>query len=229
MAADLAPIDNEDDVELTPAQVQALDKLDKLGAGLPEKDESGKSIYSSDPQVRAFQLVAEGRLGGAGRGQGRKRKPRVGEHVAAEMRKRGDKIVAAIDKGLDSDNDRTALQAADMAVKIDRDESLLQLKEEEQDLDKLSKEELVATLFQLVSDPGTQAQLEAVIDIPPEDVVEVQDDNDVGGNGNGSAVHTKKARANARSHRSNGRGPSSRDRAKGGNPFTEAARRRAAD
>lgn len=223
----------EEDVELSPAQVAALEKLHDLGASPAPKGEDGKSIYDSNSQIRALQLVYEGRLGGAGRGQGRKRKPRVGQVVAEEMRKRSSKIVSAIEKGLDSDNERTALTAAEMAVRIDREEAALSLKEEEVDnVDNMTKEELVATLIQLASDPGTEAQLEAVIDIPEEDIQEVTSDDDGedgAASGSEAPAHSAPARAHKRAARSNGRGSGSRNRPKGPNPFKAIAGGRAAD
>ena len=190
--------------------------------------------YHSDAQIRALQLVQEGRLGGPGRGQGRKRKPRAAEQVAEAVKKRSDKIIAALDAGLDSDSERTRLQAADMALKIEREEAILQLKEDEVDIDQQSKEELVATLIELVGDPSTEAALEAVIDLPPEAITEVSIDD----KSNGKAAASKRAesaavatasRSDSRSNRGNGSRSASRDRAKGANPFTARAHGRAGD
>jgi hypothetical protein len=194
--------------------------------------------FHSDPQIRALQMVHEGRIGGAGRGQGRKRKPRVGQYVSEEIRKRGDKIVAAIDAGLESENVNHKLKAAGMAVDIDRQESEMQLKEDESDIDNLSKDELIDTLFQLVSEPTTEAAL-SVIDLPASAVTEINEDqaaalshtngNTVATDAEGSTASTSPARANTRTPRRAGRGSGTRDRAKGANPFTAAAHGRPAD
>jgi hypothetical protein len=174
--------------------------------------------YDPDPQIRAYQMVKEGRLGGAGRGQGRKRKPRAAEKVAEAVRHKADKIIKAIDDGLDAESTRTRLDAAAMALKIERDETILQLKEEEIDLDRMGKDELVDSLIQLVSDPSIEAQLEAVIDLPPSAISEIvnTDDNEVGEGqaalGVGTAVSAETNRTNLRAFGSNGRAPASRDR-----------------
>lgn len=248
MAAEVEVYEGEQDgdVELTTAQVQALEKLDAAGEGLPDADPDnpGKWLYHPNSQIRALQLIAQGRLGGAGRGQGRKRKPRVGEYVAEEMRKRGAKIVAAIDQGLDSDNEKVALSAADMAVRIDRDETLVDLKQQEVDnVDNLSKEELIDAIIQLASEPATSAQLEAVIDIPEEDIQEVEavvpqvkarkgkdnsGDSRVAGRAR-AASRPSPSRAHAREAKGNGARSASRIPREGANPITALARGRATD
>lgn len=189
--------------------------------------------YHSDPQIRALQLVHEGRLGGPNRGQGRKREARAAQYVADEIKKRAKKIVAAIDAGLEEDNVRTKLQAADMALKIEREEALLQLREDEVDPDHQSKEELVATLIALVGDPSTEAALEAVIDLPPEAITEISNSDSRGeaqaadAERSAPAAVPSSAGADNRTSRSNGRGPASRNREKGTNPFTARANGRA--
>jgi len=191
--------------------------------------------YDSDPQIRAFQMVYEGRIGGAGRGQGRKRKPRAAEIVAEVVRKRADKILSALDAGLESDSARLRVDTAVHALKIERDETLLQLKEEEVDLDKMGKDELIGELLRLVADPSTEAQLEAIIDLPPEAIHEVQEVNsgDNGGAGASRAVESSASaqatRPQLRAFGGNGRRPAPRDRAKGSKPRTSRANGRSSD
>lgn len=231
---ELAAGESDEDVELTPQQIAALDKLEQLGA---EMRSGPDEPYSSDPQVRALQLVAEGRLGGPGRGQGRKRKPRAAEVVAERVRKSAHKIADAIDDALGSENDNIRLKAADMAIRIERDEATLQMKEDEADLDNSTKEELVFALIRLSSDPATAAQLESVIDIPESDIEEVESVNtgDSSYNGaakaprNGTASTAPKARPHKRAARANGRAAAPRDRVQAANPFTAAAARRSSD
>lgn len=194
--------------------------------------------YDSDPQIRAFQMVQEGRIGGSGRGQGRKRKPRAAEHVAEEVRKRSGKIVAALDAGLEADSVRTRLEAAGMALKIERDEAVLQLKEYEVDLDQMGKDELLAELVQLVADPSTEAQLEAVIDLPPSAIEEVSNDDTSVREEDGKREAARGAvatsdppttRPNLRAFGGNGRRPAPRNRAKGQGSRTARSDGRATD
>lgn len=216
---------------LSERQLDALRKLEALGAA-PRTDPTER--YDSDPQIRAYQMVYEGRLGGPGRGQGRKRQPRAAEIVADEIRKRAQKIVNAIDNALESDNDKVALDAARTALKIEHDEATLKLQEEKQeaDLAKMSKEDLVAELIALAGDPA----VEGFIDLPESAVAEITEAEvitlDRGAkapSGSGAPAHAPKARPHSRSNRGNGRGAASRSGGKTPNPFTKAAKRRAAD
>lgn len=186
--------------------------------------------YHVDPQIRAFQMVQEGRFGGPGRGQGRKAiAPRAAQKVAEEIRKRADKIVAALDAGLTADSVQTRLKAAGMALEIERDETLLQLKEEQQEaeLDGMSKEELVATFIQLVSDPAAEAALE-VIDLPESEVKEVSTGDSATDTGTAPREATTSARpepsrTKLRAFGGNGRGPASRPGAPAAGSAAEAA------
>lgn len=224
--------------EIEPVGVEGTDyiRIEKNERTIIVPLRKGDEPYHSDPQIRALQLVHEGRLGGPGRGQGRARKERAAQYVAEEVKKRAKKIVDAIDAGLDAENVNLKMKAADMALKIEREEALLQLREDEVDPDHQSKEELVATLIALVGDPSTEAALEAVIDIPPEAITEVFDDDAgetkearSGDAEKGSATPPIPAppRTDERTPRSNGRGSTSRNREKGPNPFTARAYGRA--
>lgn len=192
--------------------------------------------YHSDPQIRALQMVHEGRIGGAGRGQGRKRKPRAAEQVAEEVRKRAHKIVSAIDAGLDSESVKEKMAAADMALRIEREEAKLQLEEHKTDDDTASKEELLATLIQLVSDPSTEAALEAVWDaegsaveeVSSQDILEAEafltgsvESEDA--EGTSDPEDPPEDGPDARPHRRNGRRRNARGRAKRPSPFTPAS------
>jgi hypothetical protein len=226
-------------LELEPVGVEGEDffvvqKEDKQLV-IPIRKEGEK--YHPDAQIRAYQMVQEGRIGGPGRGQGRKRQPRAAEHVAAEIRKRAGKIVRAIDNGLDAESVHTQLKAASMALEIEREETRLQLQEEKQDaeLDNMSKEELVATFFQLVSDPAAEAAL-GVIDLPDSAVTEIPVSSDNTGYGSGEAPRAAQAPARSTTSRpklrafgGNGRGSAPRDGQADAGSRAEATHRRAAD
>ena len=164
-------------VQLEPIGVEGQDYniVEKNGRRIVVPIRKDGEKYHNDPQIRAFQMVQEGRFGGPGRGQGRKPvMPRAAQKVADEIRKRADKIVAALDAGLAADSVQTRLKAAGMALEIEREETLLRLKEEQQEaeLDGMSKEELVATFIQLVSDPAAEAAI-GVIELPETEVEDI--------------------------------------------------------
>jgi hypothetical protein len=239
----VAQSEDDDDLGLTTQQVRALEKLDALGAGpAPIDHESGKAIYDSRPQIRALQLVFEGRLGGPGRGQGRKREPRVAEVLAEEIRQRfGKKMVKALDRALSKDaGHRVNLDAIKLSVDIERGERALQLAEEKQE-EELSgtKEEILGALFELVEDPAVAEAIEGEFE-EITDAQVIEDDN------SGSTQEAKPRRAssprangrtgdpadptsngrNGRGAGSNGRRGTARDRAESPNPIVQAALRR---
>ena len=65
-----------EDSALRERQIAALERLHELG-GMPRKE---GERYASDPQIRALQMVYDGRFGGPGLNQGRPRSR--GERVA---------------------------------------------------------------------------------------------------------------------------------------------------
>jgi hypothetical protein len=101
MAADLVPVEPPDgeDVGLSPRQISALEQLSALGAGpkLPTDEK-----YHSNPQIRALQMVYEGKLGGPGRGQGRPgREERISVQLQSYVRQNlGKKVTRALERAL---------------------------------------------------------------------------------------------------------------------------------
>src|SRR3954454_5826718 len=175
MAADLVPVEPPDgeDIGLSPRQISALEQLHALGAGpkLPSDEK-----YHSNPQIRALQMVYEGRLGGPGRGQGRPgREERISVQLTQYVRSNlGKKVTKALERALATDaGERVNLDAIKLITEIEHKEAKLQLSEDAADLDNLSKEELVATLYDLVNDAQTGQVIEATFSevTPPEAVV----------------------------------------------------------
>jgi hypothetical protein len=225
----------QDDYGLHERQVKALGRLTRLGAKPREKDEG----YDSDPQIRALQLVYEGRMGGPGLKQGRprtgvsttaERQQRAAETIAVEIRERfTGKMIKALDRALKKDaGTRANLDAVKLALDIENREATLQLKENESDFDTKTKEELLATLFELVAQPQTAAAIEGT-------AWEVTDAEEVtegtpaaeesGSNGNSAST-----RVNGSDTGSTGSPDSQRlaaHRAESANPFTQVALRRA--
>jgi hypothetical protein len=157
MAADVVPYENPDgeDIGLSQRQISALEQLHALGAGpkLPTDEK-----YHSNPQIRALQMVYEGRLGGPGRGQGRPgRDERISVQLTQYVRSNlGKKVTKALERALQSDaGERINLDAIKLIVDMEHKEAKLQLSEEAADLDNLSKEELIAALYDLVNDAQT--------------------------------------------------------------------------
>src|SRR3954462_8632938 len=163
MAADLVPVEppEGEDVGLSARQISALEQLHALGAGpkLPTDEK-----YDSNPQIRALQMVYEGRLGGPGRGQGRPgRDERISVQLTQYVRSNlGKKVTKALERALATDaGERINLDAIKLIVEMEHKEAKLQLSEDRADLDSLSKEELIATLFDLVNDAQTGQVIEA--------------------------------------------------------------------
>lgn len=261
MAADVVPYENPDgeDVGLSQRQISALEQLHALGAGpkLPTDEK-----YHSNPQIRALQMVYEGRLGGPGRGQGRPgRDERISVQLTNYVRSNlGKKVTKALERALQSDaGERINLDAIKLIVDMEHKEAKLQLTEDAADLDNLSKEELIATLYDLVNDAQTGQVITATFsEIPtPEQAVAALDSGE-------RKAEERKRRATAKRNRSTakrkartpaaasgepngdspsstgngtvtpsagatGRGRTSTDRQASPNPVTQAALRRAAN
>jgi hypothetical protein len=250
---------SEDDnsLGLNATQVAALEKLVALGAGPAEADEEGKIVYSKDPQTRALQLVFEGRFGGSGRGQGRPK--RAAEEMAAHIRRNFTRrMTRALSRALKPDaGTRANLDAIRLAIDIEQRERKLQIEEEEHEGNiGNTREELLATLFNLVGDPATAAAIEGSSaptdgyaegalgipgeaeevteeDIPEAEVIEEEDRTDPSTVGEDRSEATATSIAtdggDTGSTGSNGAGRSKRDRQTSTNPFTQAALRRAAE
>jgi hypothetical protein len=228
MATDVVTRDDEADGEdsgLHERQVAALEKLHELGA-LPRRP--GEK-YSPDRRVRMQQLMYEGRIGGPQPGSGRPRQPRSSELVAAYVRETlTPKIQRALRDGLSVGEDiNVRLKAADQALKIEREEAALQLREDQADLDNADKGELIAALFAIANDPATEAALEAIIELPDSAVTDITDDD--GSTGTGTTFVPEEVGSDESEAGSNGRGHTERSGPERPNPFTEIARRRAAD
>lgn len=256
-SADLVrlPDDNDPDVGLSDRQIAALEKLAELGAEpAPIDPETGKGIYSKDPKIRAFQLLFEGRFGGPGRGQGRPREPRAAEAIAEAFREepRVKKMISALDRALTKKaGTRANLDAIKLVKDIEQDERRTQLKEAEQE-DNLGgdKEELIATIFELVQRPSVANAIDAEHEeITDADIISDNEEDELDRSGeeeapvynfqkrrtppaatNGSNGDSPSPATNghhSRKPRSNDRGRSSSDSGKAERTFDKVARRRA--
>ena len=162
---------DENDLGLSSKQIIALERLTELGAAAAEPDETGRSVYDSRPQVRAYQLIYEGRFAGRGNGQGRPRKPRAAELLAEHIREHfPKKMERALKRALSEEaGSRANLDAIRLAIDIERGERKLQIEEEEHDGNLgNTREELIATLFALVGEPATAAAIEGSAEEIPE-------------------------------------------------------------
>ncbi|HWI67254.1 MAG TPA: hypothetical protein VNS88_02545 [Nitrospiraceae bacterium] len=226
----------QDDYGLHERQLKALGRLSRLGAKPREENEP----YDSDPQIRALQLVYEGRMGGPGLKQGRprtgvsttaERQQRAAETIATEIRSRfTGKMIKALDRALRKDAGTKAnLDAVKLALDIENREASLQLKENEADFDTKTKEELLATLFELVAQPQTAAAIEGSAYEVITDAEEVTEDTPAAG-ATGSNGNSASTRVNGRDTGSTGSTDGQRlaaHRAESANPFTQVALRRA--
>jgi len=230
--------DGDADSALRERQVAALERLHELG-GAPRKD---GDQYSGDAQIRALQLVYEGRFGGPGLGQGRPRgrgEPRAAEVIAEEIRTRFTKrMTRAIERALRADAGvKSNLDAVKLALEIENREAQLQLRESQADLETATKEELLVTLFELLGQPQTEAALEgSAIDITEAQVISGDEREE---NGYSPAAETNGDRGDSPGPAPSGsnggnaghdeRGRPKRNRPARPNPFTETAVRRATE
>lgn len=243
------------DIETTGVEGVDFNIVEKHGKKIVVPIRKEGEAYSKDPQVRAFQLYQEGRFGGKNRGQGRKRKPRAAEVVAEEVRKMTSDITSALRDGLNDGNIRTRLLAADQALKIEKEETLLQLKEEGADIENMNRDDLIAELFSLGEDPLIEASVKAFVEIPEHDIEEVTDAHEVSAESEAEeavseedvvaaaaasskgqrsrvgrvASRTQKARDHSRKSGDDGAGRASGSGEGASNPFTARAKRRTAD
>lgn len=130
----------------------------------------------------AKRLVAEGKIGGAGRGQGRKRIPRASEIAAEKARAHAPEIVQAYIDALDpSQPAATRIKAADSWLRLEQTEADLQLREKRQ-LEALSTNDLIGEIterFSAIRRAGGLGLLpEGVMDIDAEDIEELDDDDE---------------------------------------------------
>jgi hypothetical protein len=239
--ADLVPIDTEEDCGLTTTQVRALEMLSYMGAEPappgPARDENGVSKYHSDPKIRMYQLLAEGRAGGKREGAGRRpRKKRAAEAIADHIRDRlQTKMQQALERALDEEAGvRANLDAVKLAVDIERGERALQIKEEEHDELGDNKEEILGKLFELVGEPAIAAAIEGTEaeEITDAEIIEDGTDDErssvIEENGhNGDSSSASANGGNGRVTRQNGRKAATRNRSKATNSVTQAALRRA--
>lgn len=159
--------DDSSDLGLTTAQLTALERLDELGARPREPGDK----WDSDPQIRAYQMMFEGKIGGSGTKSGvsaRKKHERaaagVAEHVRNKLQR---KMTDALDRALAADaGSKVNLDAIKLALDIEHKEDELSLKEEAQDaeLDNAPKEELIAALFEIVTNSATAPYLEGTVE-----------------------------------------------------------------
>jgi hypothetical protein len=221
-----------DDAALNQRQIRALEQLYELGA--EPREPNGE--YSSDAKIRALQLVYEGKIGGAGRGQGRKgRKKRAAAHVAEEARRLSKEIANVYKDIMTAENGDPKLKmaAADRFIDIEHKEASLTLKEEEVDnSDDMGKEELIDALFDAFANPEVAAVIEEAIDIPAEDIEEIagsDEPEEYDAWLEADPPATPEAGPDAGTARRHARRSASRNGVKSANPFTAAAKRRAAD
>lgn len=167
-------------LQLSDTQVLALEKLDELGES---PRESVTEKWHPNPQVRAYQMMYEGKIGGPGRGQGRKTKDRASGQVVEHIRdpKTIKKINTALTKALDDDNNRVRLEAIKIAMDLEDRHVRFQLDEEKHDveIDKMERDDLIAEIIAIGSDPATQAAFDGfsnngAIDSTAEDIGETQ-------------------------------------------------------
>jgi len=243
MSATMASKDlaiQDDPSGLSPRQVAALERLSQLGAEPAPISADGKPQWDSDPQIRAFQMVYEGRFGGPQNGAGRKRQPRAAEVIAEQLREdhRVKNMVKAIDRALKKDaGARANLDAVKLAVELEKGERKLQIEEEEHEGNiGTTREEIIAALFELVQDPATVAAIEGgtAEEITDAEVIGEETSSSFApvterNGSNGNSTSAQENGRNGGSARTDGRKSAKGDSSESKNPLKKAALRRAAN
>lgn len=135
-----------------------------------------KAVVTDEERKRrselAKKLVAEGKIGGAGRGQGRKRKPRVGEIVAEAANEEAQNIISVFRDAIGPDQKiNVRLDAANKWVSIAADESKLQMQEDSEDfINNAGREELIGYIVQKLTSGQGRAALAAYFGAIPEPI-----------------------------------------------------------
>jgi hypothetical protein len=102
----------------------------------------------------AKRLVEEGKFGGAGRGQGRPRKPRasekVAELVAGDGRRMYDRLMDILDNGTDSNS----ILAVREIRAIEENERKIVVEEDQASIDNMKKDQLLALVIGKIFELG---------------------------------------------------------------------------
>lgn len=227
-------IDPENGVGLTPTQIKGLEGLERLGAS-PRQSED--EPWDKNPQIRAYQMMYEGIIGGKRPGQGRP--SRAAQGVAERIRNElQGKIFDALKDGLDPGKAtiKERMGAADLAIKIEREERQLELKEDQQDEEQMDKEQLIAEFLRLASTPQAEALIQETITLSEDQYREVNGGDTIeevtgtGADREGVASTTSSApaRPRRRSPALDERGAATRSAQNGENTLRAALKRRAA-
>ncbi len=123
---------------------------------------------------KAKELVASGKLGGANRGQGRKKQVKANEKVADEAARHSQKIIDRLLDVIENGKNAEALNAISMWLKIEAEETHRKSQQEVSELEGKSKDELMKFVIEkLIEKQGTGETLEFV-DSTAKDVTEAQ-------------------------------------------------------
>lgn len=129
----------------------------------------GKKLQLSEKEIQrrkdlARKLREEGKFGGAQRGSGRPKGKRASEIVAEGIREDATKILSALRVALKSNSPTVKLKAALAMLDIEAKETSLQLKEEKQAYENMSRDkllELIGERFKQLEKEGVN--VEAII------------------------------------------------------------------
>jgi hypothetical protein len=92
----------------------------------------------------AKDLVAQGKFGGAGRGQGRKRKPRAAEEIARRMEGEGTRIFERLMEILENGTDSNSILAVRELRAIEENERKIEIQDERNEIEDLKYDQLLA-------------------------------------------------------------------------------------
>ena len=113
----------------------------------------------------AKDLVAQGKFGGAGRGQGRPKAPRASEKVAELVAKDGVKIYERLMEILENGTDSNTILAVREIRAFEETERKIVENEDQQSIDNLKKDQLLALVITQLLDLGDKGVI-------PGDIIE---------------------------------------------------------
>lgn len=129
---------------------------------------------------QAKKQVAEGKLGGKQKGQGRPKQARAQEHVAAEIRNDAQKIISALRSALKAESPSIKLKAALAMLEIERSETDYQDHQEQRKYDNMDRGKILELIEKRIAQLNTagvkvpgfdfESTASEVLDEPPKEL-----------------------------------------------------------
>lgn len=139
-----------------------------MGEWTPERIEKQREI--------AKELVAEGRFGGAGRGQGRKRKPRATEETARLLQGEGRKIYERLMTILEEGTHSNSILAVREIRAIEEAERKIEIQDERNDIEDMKQDQLLSLVIAQMLELGDKGVIPNIGEFFEGEVIDVTDE-----------------------------------------------------